>query len=299
MARLLNKLLARGRNLKHLREILFLQRKYTQNIVIENGTLFLYFLRNVVHAKLYEAVYRSQRRRFINSNMSQIKNSYRGEYFVGDRFNILTKFRGVDMNLNMDFYQIYLDHIYEKHFIFNNFIEEGETFFDLGANVGIFGVYMGTRKNSYGYLFEPSTFAADLLEMNVKENDLMERLTVVRMAASDKTGKIYFHNNTSMHTMSFTSKEPPRKGDYSTVDCITIDDFVRTQNLTVHAIKLDLEGHERIAFDGMRDTLIRQKPRLAVSAYHLPDDIPVLLRKILEVNPSYKIVVTADILYAS
>jgi hypothetical protein len=101
-----------------------------------------------------------------------------------------------------------------------------------------------------------------------------------------------------MHTVSSTSKEKPRTGKYDYVDCITVDDFVIQNKLTVSAVKFDLEGHERFALNGMSKLLAEQKPRLALSAYHLPDDIPTLTQMILHLNPNYRVIVTLDMIFA-
>jgi methyltransferase FkbM-like protein len=69
----------------------------------------------------------------------------------------------------------------------------------------------------------------------------------------------------------------------------TIDELVAELNLTrVDFIKMDIEGAEKNALRGARQTLGRFRPRLAISAEHLPDDdtaIPALVRTL---QPSYQ-----------
>ena len=50
----------------------------------------------------------------------------------------------------------------------------------------------------------------------------------------------------------------------------------------VDFIKFDIEGAEHQALRGARETLRRLRPRLAMSAYHLPDDARTLPAEVRE-----------------
>ncbi|MBK9168757.1 MAG: FkbM family methyltransferase [Bryobacterales bacterium] len=73
-----------------------------------------------------------------------------------------------------------------------------------------------------------------------------------------------------------------------TVSLTTIDALAAELDLSrVDFIKLDIEGAEQKALAGARETIARYRPRLAVSAYHQPDDpqrIPEIVR---EAWPAY------------
>jgi hypothetical protein len=67
---------------------------------------------------------------------------------------------------------------------------------------------------------------------------------------------------------------------------ISIGGFVEEQRLDrVDFIKFEIEGAERHALDGAADTIRRYAPKLALSAYHLPDDPFVLAQKVLALRP--------------
>ena len=54
----------------------------------------------------------------------------------------------------------------------------------------------------------------------------------------------------------------------------TIDNLARELKLdTVNFIKMDIEGAEQNALRGARETLTRFHPRLALTSYHLPEDV--------------------------
>lgn len=54
-------------------------------------------------------------------------------------------------------------------------------------------------------------------------------------------------------------------------------------------IKLDVEGAEAAALEGARRIITNHKPKLAVCAYHRPDDLIVLVDKIKALRPDYRL----------
>lgn len=70
----------------------------------------------------------------------------------------------------------------------------------------------------------------------------------------------------------------------------TLDDYCSRQGLQrLDYLKMDIEGSELSALDGGAQSIARFKPRLAISAYHKPDDLWVLARRIKEINPGYRL----------
>ena len=77
-------------------------------------------------------------------------------------------------------------------------------------------------------------------------------------------------------------------GTSSTFPCMTIDDFVAKQNIDkVSLIKMDLEGGETRAINGMAETIRRFRPSLAISIYHSREDMLHIPGMLMELCDNY------------
>lgn len=91
-------------------------------------------------------------------------------------------------------------------------------------------------------------------------------------------------------------------GDTS-IDVDSIDNVLDGRLATF--IKMDIEGSELKALEGAAETIRKYKPKLAICVYHKLEDIIDIPKKILELNPNYKLwlrhysyVDTETVLYA-
>lgn len=66
----------------------------------------------------------------------------------------------------------------------------------------------------------------------------------------------------------------------------TIDDTVGNAEVTF--IKMDIEGAEMPALQGAKKTILRCKPKLAVSVYHKPEDFVAIPKFIKSLRDDYK-----------
>jgi hypothetical protein len=73
------------------------------------------------------------------------------------------------------------------------------------------------------------------------------------------------------------------------VKTMTLDSFCKEYNVErVDFIKIDAEGSEREIIKGAKETIKRFKPKMAIAAYHLPDDKKVILELVLSIRNDYK-----------
>lgn len=70
---------------------------------------------------------------------------------------------------------------------------------------------------------------------------------------------------------------------------IDLDTYVERKNLPhVDYIKLDIEGAELDMLHGAAKTIVRHKPKMAISAYHKTEDLWTLATCIKSLRPDYE-----------
>ena len=82
----------------------------------------------------------------------------------------------------------------ETIYFIDNLIKEGDVFFDIGANVGIFSIYAGKKyKDNQIISFEPEVSNLAILKENIVENNLTKQVMCYGLAISDKVGLSKLH----------------------------------------------------------------------------------------------------------
>ena len=163
----------------------------------------------------------------------------------------------------------------------------GDTVIDAGACWGDTSVYFAAKVTPGGrvFSFEISQGNISVLEANLAKNpDLSNLISAVnRPLASDSTGYIWSLDHGAATRLTHADNGGTK------VQSISIDDFVPDNAIDrVDFIKFDIEGEERNAIDGAVNTISRDKPSMAVSIYHLPDDPFVISEKVLDMCGDYK-----------
>jgi FkbM family methyltransferase len=150
-------------------------------------------------------------------------------------------------------------------------IGAGESFWDIGANVGTFSLYAALHGKGPVLAFEPSAANYHVLAKNVDLNGLGERMTPYCLAFADKTrlGTL----NLASYELGSSLTQFGQRGDrsrfWAEVPCraghgmiaFAIDDFVAQFNPPFPShIKIDVDGIELPILAGARRTLA--DPRL-------------------------------------
>jgi FkbM family methyltransferase len=163
----------------------------------------------------------------------------------------------------------------------------GDVVLDCGAYRGETALWLARRAGKSGRVvtFEPSSQNAEGLRRNLAANQSVEMapITLLEAAVSSSAGLLHFNGhgeNGSCLDAEATESVP----------AVTIDGVVEDQHLDrVDFIKMDIEGAEVDALRGAVNTLTRFAPRLAISVYHRPHDLPDIAMLIRDTCPDYRL----------
>ena len=164
---------------------------------------------------------------------------------------------------------IYLLGTYEEGELnfMKNFLKKGDTFIDIGANIGLHTLVASKITGKYGKVisFEPFQKNFELLKKNISLNLETENITVEKKAVYSKNTNIKLFYNTKDANNGMASSYTDGYDQKETVEAIMIDSYVKLHNLnTISMIKIDIEGGEFPALTGMKETLTTLRPLLLI-----------------------------------
>ena len=149
-------------------------------------------------------------------------------------------------------------------------LQEGDIFFDVGANVGIYSIYAALRKpKARVYAFEPEYSNLHQLKMNIINNDLLNNVIPFAIAISDQTGVSYLHiqDFTAGAALSTEQRDSINKTFGKDVvwkegiGTSTLDYISENLDIQPNLIKIDVDGNELKILNGGRKVFSNNKLR--------------------------------------
>ncbi|MEO1649372.1 MAG: FkbM family methyltransferase [Pseudomonadota bacterium] len=182
-------------------------------------------------------------------------------------------------------------------------LKSGSTFVDVGANIGTSTLYaMASKMFSDAIAIEPEPRNIKLLDRNIKENDLSERVTIIRRGVSSKSGRARLYRD--VHNFGKHSLDMARVTDCSLaagslgpveVRLTTLDQALESRRLCstrVGLIKIDVEGHGLEVLRGMPRLLEAKVPVVIEAEFNETTHNWAAYRKLLE--PHYTRIVELE-----
>ncbi len=146
----------------------------------------------------------------------------------------------------------------------------GDTVLDVGASVGDSALFFAARCAPGGAVYAFEALPRSVAKLAENARLAAAPVYVVPLAAWDEPCRLRISGEDAA-----SSVIPGRGGaGGEVVQAGTIDAVVRERAIPrVDFIKMDIEGAELCALHGAETTLRAWRPRLALSVYHLPEDI--------------------------
>lgn len=161
-------------------------------------------------------------------------------------------------------------------------VRPGDVVLDCGANVGVFVREALDAGAKLVVAIEPGPENLECLRRNFPSETAAGRVIVYGKGVWDKDDWLVLNVDPSNSAADSFVMQPKGATGGLQLPLTSIDKLVAELKLErVDYIKMDIEGAEQRALDGARQTLAAYHPRLAISAYHRPDDparIPEIVR---------------------
>lgn len=201
------------------------------------------------------------------------------EYVIG------RKARGITL-LTLDDFKLYVQEhdwdigenlietkLYEPHVttFLKERLQEGMTFVDAGANIGFFTLTAATKVGESGKVIavECNPRNVELIYMSLHRNGL-DQVTVYPFALGDTQKLMSFSWGFSNGFVDELAKD---EEEAFIVQAVTLDSLLQNEP-RVDVIKMDIEGSEAKAWEGMQETIVKHHPVLLMEFF------PALLERV-------------------
>ena len=142
---------------------------------------------------------------------------------------------------------------------------------DAGGYVGDTALLFSSYTDKSIHVFEASPSNMDIIRETIRLNQL-ENIVPVSKALGEKSGTATFSLGERNSCNSLVERPGYNYPNHIEVPVITLDDYVRENDLEVGLIKVDIEGGEQLLLKGAVETICTQHPILLISIYHSAND---------------------------
>lgn len=205
-------------------------------------------------------------------------------------FNLNLHNQTTSLNVISTKTQINLLNSYRQYFIKRSAIDltpvAGDIVLDCGACIGEISTIIAQLVGVDGevHLFDPIPLHIRYCQLQASLNPALSHVLKPNMLA---VGDISKEIAGSLNDSTSISPGGLNIDAYSMT---SLDDYISNKNISrVDVIKMDIEGFEMAALEGASQIIKEFKPRLAISAYHKPEDIWKIPHKLKSQNADYKI----------
>ena len=163
---------------------------------------------------------------------------------------------------------------------FNEILELGnnEIFVDLGAYRGDTVMEFVNLVGDYKHIYaiEPNKKSFEHLKKNTS---MIKNCECINIGIHNKKGTLSFNKKNGRNSAAADIGE--------LIEADSVDNIILGKDVSY--IKMDVEGQELNALEGAKNTILKNKPKLLISAYHRSEDLFSLPMKALSIRDDYKV----------
>jgi FkbM family methyltransferase len=133
-------------------------------------------------------------------------------------------------------------------------LKPGDVVLDIGANIGYYAELISKLVGEKGrvHCFEPDAINFKHLQNNCGS---ISNLVLNNKAVGPKTEKLKIYTSKNLN-VDHRTYEPEDYDEALEIDAVSVDDYLTGKEQKVQLIKMDIQGFEMQAVQGMKDTLI-------------------------------------------
>lgn len=153
-------------------------------------------------------------------------------------------------------------------------INPGDLVVDIGANIGVFGLYASKNFASIVYEIEPLSENIPIIESNFNQNNF-KNLKILNVAVSDKNGSDkLFTADLDSHGLLFDHNIQGGLTRFKIVKTMTLENIIEKNKINhINFLKMDCEGSEGNIFKSTKSKTWKMIDKVAIE-YH--DNVSVL-----------------------
>lgn len=139
-----------------------------------------------------------------------------------------------------------------------------DLFLDIGGNIGLYSIRAAMAGHATRIVaFEPDPRNRNQFAANILMNGLTGRIEIESSAVSNRSGPVGF----TFYPETSTGQSRVNESDGTDrVEAVRIDDVIDLKDSTIFA-KIDIEGHEAAAVEGMADTIKANRVFLQIESF--------------------------------
>jgi FkbM family methyltransferase len=165
--------------------------------------------------------------------------------------------------------ELFLDRIYD---VPGTDIFSCRSVLDIGANVGVFALYMASRAPEATILcFEPASSNFEILQKNLTRAGIRAKAHELALSASPGAGYLSLQGSSVEYSLGAA-------GDHSEkVECVDWENLFRLAGVECFDfVKMDIEGAEREILTACTDAQLRQMRVLSLEWHHSREELEAL-----------------------